>query len=313
VLQEDENKKWDRSLKALELGAISVNEWREMVNIPAVQGPEADTVGKAEPPPVPEPVPPESTGDRAAQNGNGKPPPAPAAKALALVALDDDGELYLKHLPGRHEQKRHGNRYGGGAAGRTDEKPAGGGAAPEASANLEPTFERATPEETSAYLSESAQQWRKTLNREQLGAVQDYTEGEYERINRDLRKGKTPKETKLIEQTMIKADQPLQVYRGLEVPALTKAFDDGNIVGTVLNDKGFVSTSYNAKEAKTMAGKDGIQMNIHVPKGAKFAPVSGVARIPGEKEALLNRNAAFKVLGARKVDGVRVLDVELVP
>lgn len=110
-------------------------------------------------------------------------------------------------------------------------------------------------------------------------------------------------------QPEVKAKENFTVYRGITSSQLQHL-----AMGSTMTDKGFVSTSSSANEAKKFAGADGALMEIRVKKGQPAMSVKNTSAFPSEMEVLLPANTSFKVVG-KKIgpEGRPVLIVDYVP
>ena len=69
-----------------------------------------------------------------------------------------------------------------------------------------------------------------------------------------------------------------------------------SLVGRVIQDKGFSSTSINSEIARSFAEKNnGAQLQIHAPKGSKGAYLDPISEAIGEREVLLNKGQKFRI------------------
>ena len=99
--------------------------------------------------------------------------------------------------------------------------------------------------------------------------------------------------------------EPVTVYRGFGGSAFRGAKE-----GDTVQDKGFVSTSFQQKIASKFA--DGGMMKLSVPKGAKGAMVDALFN-GGESELVLPRNSKFKI---KKISGSgksRIIEADWIP
>ena len=67
-----------------------------------------------------------------------------------------------------------------------------------------------------------------------------------------------------------------------------------SLIGTVVTDKGYVSTSFNKDLSFSRMGSTDVLMEIHTPKGAQAAYLN-----PDESEIVLPHDTRFKVIGTR--------------
>lgn len=149
-------------------------------------------------------------------------------------------------------------------------------------------------------------------------AIKEYTGPAYAQINGTLRTskklGKNSQEVvnrlnEAFAQPEAKANENFTVYRGITSTQLQHL-----AMGSTITDKGFVSTSSDANEAKKFAGTAGALMEIRVKKGQPAISVKDTSIYPSEKEVLLPANTSFKVVG-KKIgpEGRPVLIVDYVP
>lgn len=86
------------------------------------------------------------------------------------------------------------------------------------------------------------------------------------------------------------------------------------LVGTIVQDKGFVSTSLNAGYVEDFGG---VVFHIRVPKGKQraFGFYDSAGPDTWEWEMLLDRNTQFRVVNmtADAKKGQLILDMELIP
>lgn len=149
-------------------------------------------------------------------------------------------------------------------------------------------------------------------------AIKEYTGPAYAQINGTLRTGKklgkanqdvVNKLNEAFAQPEVKAKENFTVYRGITSMQLQHL-----AMASTITDKGFVSTSSDANEAKKFAGTAGALMEIRVKKGQPAISVKDTSIYPSEKEVLLPANTSFKVVG-KKIgpEGRPVLIVDYVP
>lgn len=149
-------------------------------------------------------------------------------------------------------------------------------------------------------------------------AIKEYTGLAYAQINGTLRTGKklgknsqevVNRLNEAFAQPEAKANENFTVYRGITSTQLQHL-----AMGSTITDKGFVSTSSDANEAKKFAGTAGALMEIRVKKGQPAISVKDTSIYPSEKEVLLPANTSFKVVG-KKIgpEGRPVLIADYVP
>lgn len=107
--------------------------------------------------------------------------------------------------------------------------------------------------------------------------------------------------------------EALTVYRGIDPTGAQRLAEIGLRKGTVLVDKGFMSTSRNLNVARWFARYDqGITMRIAAPKGAHGLDVAAISASPfTEQEVIFARGRRLGVVGWNRK--TRILDVEMEP
>lgn len=153
--------------------------------------------------------------------------------------------------------------------------------------------------------NEAFKSWQKSLSKEELHAIYDYTGDNYRNINDVLRgfeKNFNEGNAKRVEQiteALNKTSVPddIIVYRGVGRDALGeyKDLSPKQLIGKKLEDRGFMSTSIDPEGAFHTK----VTYVIKVPKGTSGAYISNISQY-GEKEAelLLNRGQKMMILDA---------------
>lgn len=147
--------------------------------------------------------------------------------------------------------------------------------------------------------------WNKGISQEEHNAISNYSVSGHATINRGLRREelfKYPKrlqdQVKAIDAIVARAKIPedLMVFRGLEWPELAKG--GKSLIGTIIEDKGFVSTSLGKDFAeKFLRSENSVLMRIKLPKGSNVAPISYANPVMiNVREMLIGRNARFRVI-----------------
>ena len=176
-------------------------------------------------------------------------------------------------------------------------------------------FETVPENREAEFFGQELTDWERELNNntEQFNSLYNYTGTFYKAANSYLRKtkksdyiGYSPTDLKTrikaIDTALSKFDlkNNIMVYRGSTnhlIGGAKTVEDVKKIVGSVVRDKGFMSTS----TRKSSAFSDDVHYEIKVPKGkGRGAYVGTVSHFGHEKEFLLNRGTQFKVLGARE-------------
>ena len=154
----------------------------------------------------------------------------------------------------------------------------------------------------------------------QSQAVKDYTGNlYYENINAVLR-GKAAafdtgnhERAKQLHQALADARLPTActVYRGTSSAALGRfqAAEDSQLIGVIIGDEGFMSTSLNREDAFS----DELILEIHAPAGAHGVYVGYVsAQGHNESEVLFDKDQTMQITGVRReANGKRVIETIL--
>lgn len=178
-----------------------------------------------------------------------------------------------------------------------------------------------TPEPASTSVQESPAPNAKIASGLQKQAVDSYRLGGYAAVNRQLRTGQKQKLISMDTDELIKGlDEAMNanvttddqyLWRGLNV-------SPGDLsVGTVLEDKAFLSTTKDRATAEHFAlsppdinavgASQPVLMNIKVPAGSKALDFGG-----GEQEVLLDRGAKIKITSTFKgKNGITMVNAEL--
>jgi hypothetical protein len=93
--------------------------------------------------------------------------------------------------------------------------------------------------------------------------------------------------------------RPFHVYKGISKKRLdllvghhVKSKELSNLVGKIVHDKGFISTSLLANSALL---KHTYLLDITIPKDSKGAAISEISKVPQENEFLIDRNQFFVI------------------
>ncbi|MBA4496350.1 ADP-ribosyltransferase [Paenactinomyces guangxiensis] len=163
--------------------------------------------------------------------------------------------------------------------------------------------------EAQTWINKHYGNWPSTLTKAEYEAVRAYTGNNYANINNVLRgiehsyQGKNGQYVDLISQALKKHPVPedVMVYRGAGKVALGKYqnLPPDQLVGKVIEDKGFMSTSVNPSSAFS----NDIMFNIKVPKGTPGAYVGGLSHFPDEMELLLDKGQKMIITEVKPVGG----------
>lgn len=177
----------------------------------------------------------------------------------------------------------------------------------------------------------------------QRGHVNTYETGAYQYINEGMRagKGKTSRikgapgshstrfdstenvqrsaETMKALMQESKLRELIMVHRGIVDPrkVFGRHWNDKSVIGLTWTDHGFVSTTPDVENAREYAhAHDGVMMNIHAPTGVGALLLESHSGGDGGKrkyEVVLDHSLKYRVIGDSIVDGIRTLDVEVLP
>lgn len=162
--------------------------------------------------------------------------------------------------------------------------------------------------------------WKKTLTDDELASVINYTTTSYRDINDQLRLGgddeavqqEIDNVSSAVQKSYIPSDMILHRGVGPEVLGKLMNFDGSgmnrkqlnqhllqhrdSLIGRVIQDKGFSSTSIDSEVARRFARKNnGAQLQIHAKKGSKGAYLDPISEAIGEREVLLNKGQKFRI------------------
>ena len=210
----------------------------------------------------------------------------------SIVAL----QIQIKHLPGRHNQLAHGNRFGSASASSSG-----------------PLAGATSPYDRMGKLEDGYAEQLSNLSEDQTNSIRAYTGGHYSKMNGILRgtvvknKWNSDQIDEYQEQIKLATDGlntgsapfAFQTLRGINLMPehADKLFEQfTKSKGKTFTDPAFISSTANDK---TSFGDD-IQFQIHVPKGAKGMHVGLISLHPGENEFLMPPGSKFKVLGTEE-------------
>lgn len=172
---------------------------------------------------------------------------------------------------------------------------------------------------SSASVKESGKAWSDSLSSNERNAVKDYTGTAYLNINSVLRGKESSfdagnrEKAKAIHSALSKSHLPQSctVYRGASKEALGKYANlpDEALVGKIISDDGFMSTSLNSSDS--FGGE--VKLEIDVPAGANGAYVGHISRAGHyESEVLFDCGQVMQITGVKKdFFGNRVICVKL--
>ncbi len=128
-----------------------------------------------------------------------------------------------------------------------------------------------------------------------------------------------------IDRFMQPIEEAVTVYRGGILPGLNSMMKDGTLLGAVIDDKAFLSTTLNrnlAKEFRQRAidegkfngsdPKDSTMIRIVIPKGKNVVFPHPNGQFSLQREIIVERNSRLRVTGARIVDGQLEVEAEVI-
>ncbi|MBI5551138.1 MAG: ADP-ribosyltransferase [Desulfobacterales bacterium] len=163
-------------------------------------------------------------------------------------------------------------------------------------------------------------EWVNNLSHSEKESITDYTATSYQNINGVLRgtektySGNNAEIAENISRALKRADVPedLVVYRGASKGALgpLKTLPKEQMIGKVIEDKGFMSTSI----LKSSSFNGDIKLKINVPKGTKGAYLGKISCYPNEAELLLDKGQKMIITEVAEVTpGKMLLTCDLLP
>lgn len=241
-----------------------------------------------------------------------------------------------RHLPGHHDQKKHGNKGAKGLVKKAASvaKDAAGSAkptpkAPTAKPRPEPKPAKAmTPEATLAAAPKDAEgTGSRKVDKAGAAALERYRGKDFTEINGDLRSGKQSAKTKAtVEQidrvhAESKLTEDVVLHRGIgDIDRVFGAAAKKKLTGAEWQDDAFQSTTADPDVAdRFTVGEQGRRgaavMKIRVPKGVGAIQLSDGRY---EAEMLLERGLRMRVISdsgpwRRGQKGPRTIEVEVVP
>lgn len=153
------------------------------------------------------------------------------------------------------------------------------------------------------------------------GSVNSYLRGEQDELD-DINRGVMEDLGKALQGKTLGVDT--QVFRGINPSPFAKKLvqmeEDGTLVGTSLQDPGFISASVSPGLASNWAGGGGVVLNMRVKKEQNAIYVGGTdhksgkyTHYPNEKELILPRDTPMLVTKAEYVSGKLHITVDVLP
>ncbi|MBW1606037.1 ADP-ribosyltransferase [Lactobacillus sp. Sy-1] len=150
--------------------------------------------------------------------------------------------------------------------------------------------------------------WKKTLSKQQVKAIGNYTNNGYTSINQHLRypekavSNSVKKQTELVNSAIMKFKTPFKmtIYRGINEAGLKASINNRPLkVGRIYQDAAFSSSSISHKIATGF--QSSILLKINVPAGYHGAYIAPISINSPEKEFLLQPNAQLVISKIQKV------------
>lgn len=174
-----------------------------------------------------------------------------------------------------------------------------------------------TYEETRNIILSAGRDWADSLSAEQRHAIADYSGTAYLNINSSLR-GQTDfshanANRAVSIHTALSATSipcPCTVYRGASNAALGQYqyVSDQELIGMVIEDAGFMSTSINPSDAFS----SDVRFEIEVPVGAHGAYIGYISSMGhDESEVLFDAGTLMQITGIRYENGNRIISTRM--
>jgi hypothetical protein len=230
------------------------------------------------------------------------------AYAERIVAqLDSTEERYDPDQP-REEDGKFGEVVGGGGGGNGDSEGDGEGSTTN------------DPVEVELKIEDHQQQYVDKISITKVEAIDAYSAGGHEDINKILRGGPPPppqlddeeaEEVEIRTERIISAiekapgiPEEITVYRGANLKSLGVKSDQSleSLVGKELFDDGIISTSFDKTQASGFATGNEVLFEIKVPAGVKGLALAQLSNFPQEREFLLSPGG-FRVAGIKDAEG----------
>lgn len=172
---------------------------------------------------------------------------------------------------------------------------------------------------TTKLIKEHGKVWADSLPAEDKAAIHSYTGNGYININATLRGIEKQFEqgnyecAQKIHRALVSASIPstCTVYRGVSSKALgmLRVLPDNMLVGKVISDKGFMSTSLE----RNSAFSNGMLLEIEVPKGSHGAYVGNISAAGHyESEVLFDAGQKMRITGIKHdTNGRRIISVRI--
>lgn len=154
------------------------------------------------------------------------------------------------------------------------------------------------------------------LHENRVEAIDSYTAGGHEDMNKVLRGGPPPppslddEELEIVERNIERVEraidraprvsQDVKVYRSAapESLGLQTGDDPSKLIGQSVRDDGLISTSFSQSEAQRFTNSGEYMLEITVPKGSKGLALQNISNFPEEREFLLGASN-FTITGIK--------------
>jgi ADP-ribosyltransferase exoenzyme len=164
-------------------------------------------------------------------------------------------------------------------------------------------------DQADAWVSRRFGDWNDRLARDEGLAIDRYRGVMYRSLNEKLRAGAALDDVERgvvnnLERVMAntRTPEPMRVYRGMNHEMGQRIARGEDVVGAIIQDDSFVSTTMleDVAHGFTGSGKQKLVVQIEVPRGTGVVPVE--ARQAGEYEMLLPRGQRYRVKSAEFID-----------
>lgn len=234
-------------------------------------------------------------------------------RCVAVYDVDDEtvvASLQQFHLPGKHDQKSHGNRKGKVKApsrglGKSLEKPKVFRDISAQDALHEYGYTDAGTPTGDALFAYSTEYGYLTINNKLRG-------GPERTYSEDFRPDEVDDVVPLIDGAMETFREDLNLFRRTEPRSfgMTHGDDPASMVGKTFRDDGYMSTTVNPDNS---ALDGSVDLTIRAPRGSKGVYIERVSEFPLEQEMLLARGTKYRVVSASKEGTEWRIVAEIIP
>jgi len=170
-----------------------------------------------------------------------------------------------------------------------------------------------TIDEADDWIDSSSSEWIKQITPEDIKTIRRYTGDEYEDLNKELRTTKPEQATLDFAKTLKNAldkftlTEPIVTWRGTDNFFGTN--NPNELIGMIKDDFGFFSTALLKEKAFT--DKD-VLLEVHLPAGARGAPIRYFSEFPDEFEFLLSPIVKYAIIDAKEQNGKLYVVIEVI-